>query len=119
MPTPPETVFDPNETKVVAFTGSYRDDIVQAYEGMGRRVEKEGCILNKQMDWTLMDRYCRTWSSLSHYLDAHPEEKEMKVDIVGRFLMRLKEEMRRSTGSVPDTFLVEWPMTVLLFRKRS
>lgn len=121
VPSPPEDTFNPEESKVVAFTGTYRDDIVQSYQEMGRRVEKEECILDKQMDWMLLDKYCRTWSSLSNYMEAHPEEKLLQgnQDIVARFLSRMKEEMESCTGSIPETFTVEWPMTVLLFRRRS
>ena len=85
-------------------------------------MEKEECILNKEMDWILLEKYCRTWSTLSNYLDTHPQERQAsdgERDIVGRFLLRLREEMERSTGSIPDRFLVEWPTTLLLFRKRT
>jgi hypothetical protein len=122
VPAPPEGEFDATESKVIAFTGDHRDDIIKAYQDMGRRVEKEECIVNKEMDWILLDKYCRTWSTLSNYLDKHPQERQAsdgKRDIVGRFLLRLREEMERSTGSIPDRFLVEWPTTLLLFHKRS
>jgi hypothetical protein len=39
---------------------------------MGRHVEKEECILKKKKkDWVLLDKYCRTWGTLSNYLDKH------------------------------------------------
>ncbi|KIM24908.1 hypothetical protein M408DRAFT_331571 [Serendipita vermifera MAFF 305830] len=118
VPAPPAETFDSIESKVIAFTGDYRDDIVQRYRKLGRNVEANECVLDRPMNWTLLDKYCRTWISLSNYRDAHPELADEQPDIVNRFLERLREEMQRATGSVPETFVVEWPTTVLLFRKR-
>ena len=127
VPSPPQQIFDENEANVIAFVGEHRDDIVDAHKTKGRRVESAECVLNKRMDWGLLERYFRTWSSLTNYLVAHPEERRdrdadggesRQPDIVVRFLGRLQEEMKRSTGSVPESVLVEWPTTVLLYRKR-
>ncbi|KAG8812694.1 hypothetical protein FRC17_001892 [Serendipita sp. 399] len=137
------------EAKVVSFSGEYRPDVLRALEtlyrtptattaGMGMEMEvevqKEGVILVKEMDWDGLERYLRTWSSCSTYLERFPEEKERRRqgdqqnaveereeaegDIVQRFLTKLKREMERTKGR-EERLVIEWPLTLLLYRKRS
>jgi hypothetical protein len=61
-------------------------------------------------------------------LEKFPEEKEKRLsnggkggqegDIVDRFLLRLRNEMLKTTGSIPEKVDIEWPVTLLLYRKR-
>ncbi|KAG8819942.1 hypothetical protein FRC17_010295 [Serendipita sp. 399] len=139
------------EAKVVSFSGEYRPDILRAFETLYRtptattarmgmemqvqvQVQKEGVILVKEMDWEGLERYLRTWSSCSTYLERFPEEKERRRqgdqqnaveergegegDIVQRFLRKLKREMERTRGR-EERLVIEWPLTLLLYHKRS
>lgn len=123
----PSSPFDPAESEVILFNGKYRDDINN--HNWERNVKVEDVILNKEMTWELLDKYCRTWSALANFLAKHPQEKDKRIsdgdsaneqgDIVQRFLAKLKGELEKSGGKVPESLVIEWPMTLLLYRKRS
>jgi hypothetical protein len=128
VPLPPEDSFDMETSKVTSFSGNQRRDLQAALTASGRKVENDKVILNKSLTWELLEKYCRTWSSLSNYLEKFPEEKEKRLsnggkggqegDIVDRFLLRLRNEMLKTTGSIPEKVDIEWPVTLLLYRKR-
>ncbi|PVG03965.1 hypothetical protein CPB86DRAFT_311983 [Serendipita vermifera] len=127
IPHPPTNAFDASASTIVAFVGNTRPEWDDKFAASGRKIQKEEIVLRKEMTWELLEKYGRTWSSLSNYLDAFPEERSKKVpeaglggkdgDILDRLIFRMKEEMRSSHGSVPETLAVEWPMNLLLFRK--
>jgi trans-aconitate 3-methyltransferase len=128
VPLPPEDSFDVEASKVISFSGTQRQDIEAALTASGRKVENDEVILNNSLTWELLEKYCRTWSSLSNYLEKYPEEKEKRLsnggkggpdgDIVDRFLSRLRNELLKTTGSIPEKVDIEWPVTLLLYRKR-
>lgn len=128
MPLPPEEGFDVENSRVISFSGDQRQDLEAALTASGRKVENDEFILNKAFTWELLEKYCRTWSSLSNYLEKFPEEREKRLsnggkggqkgDIVDRFLSRLRNEMLKTTGSIPEKIDIEWPVTLLLYRKR-
>lgn len=127
VPSPSKDTFDPSEAKVVLFNGKHREDIIK--QDWQRPVEVADVILRKEMTWELLDNYCRTWSNLHNFLAKFPQEKEKRVsdghpanekgDIVQRFLARLKHESEKSHGKALEKLEIEWPMTLLLYRKRS
>jgi hypothetical protein len=128
VPLPPEDSFEVENSKVILFSGNQRQDLEAVLTTSGRKVENDKVILHKELTWELLEKYCRTWSSLSNYLERFPEEKEKRLsnvgkggqegDILDRFLLRLRNEMLKTTGSIPETVDIEWPMTLLLYRKR-
>lgn len=127
VPAPPEDSFDASASKVISFSGDQRKDLEADFASSGRQFEKDEIILSKDLTWELLEKYCRTWSSLSNYLEDFPEEKARKLsnggkggeegDILDRFLLRLRNEMLKTTGSIPEKVEIEWPMTLLLYRK--
>lgn len=127
IPNPPSSAhFDLSASQVVLYSGSLRPDVFQAFtdyenrqiEGKKREIVQEDVVLEKEMTWELLERYCRTWSSLATYLEQHPDEKERRDgDILQRFLKRMKDEIVSRGEAVPESLTVEWPMTLLLYRK--
>jgi trans-aconitate 3-methyltransferase len=127
VPHPPRNTFDSSASTIVGFVGDACPSWDVKYEASGRKVQKEGILLSKEMTWELLDKYGRTWSALPNYMDKFPEERKKRIptaglggeygDILDRFLFRMKEELRRSHGSVPKTLTIEWPTNLLLFRK--
>jgi hypothetical protein len=127
IPSPPSSAFDPGESEAVLFNGKYREDI--SNHNWDRKARVEDVILHKEMTWELLDKYCRTWSAFANFLAKHPQEKDKRIsegdpaneqgDIVQRFLAKLKRELEKSGGKVPESLVIEWPMTLLLYRKRS
>ncbi|KAG8851594.1 hypothetical protein FRB91_007634 [Serendipita sp. 411] len=109
---------------------------VRGKRGPTMTIESEDVVLVKEMDWVALEKYFRTWSSYATYLEAFPEEKAKRValeseagvggvgegDIVNRFLSKLKREVGTIRGvekGFPERLVVEWPLALLLYRKRS
>jgi len=83
-------------------------------------------ILRKKMSWEGFESYLRSFSALHIFHERHPEDMQREDgDITTRFIRELKAEMtkideqqgRDARGSEEDLD-VEWPMALVLVKRR-
>lgn len=71
------------------------------------------------MTWEDLLAYLRTFSSLHTYQEKYPEDlQRTDGDIATRFLNRLKESVENHEGQSVTEVDVEWPLALLLARRR-
>ena len=79
-------------------------------------------ILRKDMTWTDLMGYFRTFSSLHNFHEQYPQDlRREDGDIAVRFWRRLKEEVASVDGkeipSDDDVITIEWPLAMILARR--
>lgn len=123
VPKPSDTLFHKSSSKHIMFSGDYFRQLDNT------PVIREEVIMRKEMTWDLLEKYLRTASSLNTYLEQHPEETELAKqkslgqgdgDIAQRFLKRLQQAiLENSEATIPERIEVEWPLSLLLYRRVS
>lgn len=80
--------------------------------------------MDKQVTWSQLASYLRTWSACHAFLEQHPDDKAQsgdgKRDIVDRFVDRLKEQVFAADGNRDrEKVSLRWPVGFVMIQKKA